>query len=143
MNSKNKFVFAIVGIALVVIFWIGWVSTSGDSKDSGLVVFLSIDELIDDEVTTRVKLGGLVQDGSIVVSDQDLLDADFILLQDEATLAVRYHGTRPDLFKDGAEVIVEGLLKGDIFYADQLQTKCASRYEGDLRDESNYSTEEI
>jgi len=143
MNSKNKFVFAIVGIAVVVIFWIGWVSTSGDSKDSGLVVFLSIDELIDDEVTTRVKLGGLVQDGSIVVSDQDLLDADFILLQDEATLAVRYHGTRPDLFKDGAEVIVEGLLKGDIFYADQLQTKCASRYEGDLRDESNYSTEEI
>ena len=143
MNSKNKFVFAIVGIALVVMFWIGWVSTSGESENTGLVAFLSIDELVEDEVTNRVKLGGIVQDGSIVISQEDLLDVDFVLTQDEATLKVRYHGTRPDLFKDGAEVIVEGSLNGDTFVADQLQTKCASRYEGDLRDESNYNTEEI
>lgn len=143
MNSKNKFVFAIVGIALVVMFWIGWVSTSGESENTGLVAFLSIDELVEDEVTDRVKLGGIVQDGSIVISQEDLLDVDFVLTQDEATLKVRYHGTRPDLFKDGAEVIVEGSMNGDTFVADQLQTKCASRYEGDLRDESNYNTEEI
>lgn len=143
MNSKNKFMFAIIGIVVVVIFWIGWVSTADESQNTGLIAFLSIDELLDDEVTTRVKLGGIVQDGSIEISDDDLLDADFVLVQDEATLKVRYHGTRPDLFKDGAEVIVEGVLKDEIFHADQLQTKCASRYEGDLRDESNYNTEEI
>lgn len=143
MNSKNKFVFAIVGIALVVMFWVGWVSTSGDSEDTGLVAYLSIEELLDEEVSTRVKLGGIVEDGSILVSEQDLLECDFVLMQDDATLKVRYKGTRPDLFKDGAEVIVEGVLKGNIFHADQLQTKCASRYEGDLRDESNYNTEEI
>jgi hypothetical protein len=30
-----------------------------------------------------------------------------------------------------------------VFYADELQTKCASRYEGDLRNESSYNLNEI
>jgi cytochrome c-type biogenesis protein CcmE len=46
------------------------------------------------------------------------------------------YGSRPDLFKAGIEVIVEGRLNGDIFVADIVQTKCASRYEGDLREET-------
>jgi len=29
------------------------------------------------------------------------------------------------------------------FYADELQTKCASRYEGDLRNENNYKLTEL
>ena len=37
------------------------------------------------------------------------------------------------MFKDGSEVIVEGFYDGQTFYADNLMTKCASRYEGDLR----------
>ena len=40
--------------------------------------------------------------------------------------------------KDEAEVIIEGNYYGGKFSADQLQTKCASRYEGDLKDESSY-----
>ena len=39
--------------------------------------------------------------------------------------------------------IVTGEYLNGIFYADELQTKCASRYEGDLRNESNYNLEEI
>jgi hypothetical protein len=30
-----------------------------------------------------------------------------------------------------------------VFYADELQTKCASRYEGDLRNESSYNLIEV
>jgi cytochrome c-type biogenesis protein CcmE len=37
------------------------------------------------------------------------------------------------MFKDGSEVIVEGIYDGERFFADNLMTKCASRYEGDLR----------
>ena len=58
-------------------------------------------------------------------------------------MAVKYDRTRPDLFKDGAEVIVTGQYLNGIFYADELQTKCASRYEGDLRDENSYNLTEI
>ena len=36
------------------------------------------------------------------------------------------------MFKDDAEVIVEGRLQGDLFVANNLMTKCASRYEVDL-----------
>ena len=56
---------------------------------------------------------------------------------------MKYDRTRPDLFKDGAEVIVTGQYLNGTFYADELQTKCASRYEGDLRDESSYNLTEI
>ena len=62
---------------------------------------------------------------------------------ESAELAVNYSKTRPDLFKDGAEVIVTGEYRNGIFVADELQTKCASRYEGDLREESNYKLEEL
>ena len=47
------------------------------------------------------------------------------------------------MFKDEAEVIVEGNYLGGKFSADQLQTKCASRYEGDLKDQSAYKYENI
>jgi hypothetical protein len=40
-------------------------------------------------------------------------------------------------------VIVTGQYLNGIFYADELQTKCASRYEGDLRDENSYNLTEI
>jgi len=39
--------------------------------------------------------------------------------------------------------IVEGLYQEGSFHADILQTKCASRYEGDLRDASSYNLDEI
>ena len=48
-----------------------------------------------------------------------------------------------DGIRDGAEVIVTGEYRNGIFVADELQTKCASRYEGDLREESNYKLEEL
>ena len=39
--------------------------------------------------------------------------------------------------------IVEVVYLNGSFNADMLQTKCASRYEGDLRDESSYKLDEI
>ena len=37
----------------------------------------------------------------------------------------------PDLFKDGAEVVVEGRLSeaGDVFHADKVMAKCPSKFE--------------
>jgi cytochrome c-type biogenesis protein CcmE len=36
----------------------------------------------------------------------------------------------PDLFKDGAEVVLEGRLAGDVFHADKVMAKCPSKFEG-------------
>ena len=58
----------------------------------------------------------------------------FVLMQEGNELPVSYHKIVPDMFKDGSEVVVEGIYDGEYFHADNLMTKCASRYEGDLRD---------
>ena len=63
--------------------------------------------------------------------------------QGDKSISVNFNGTRPDLFKDKAEVIVEGNYVDGTFIADQLQTKCASRYEGELKEETSYQIEPI
>ncbi|MBL7013565.1 MAG: cytochrome c maturation protein CcmE [Candidatus Marinimicrobia bacterium] len=143
MNSKNKFIFAVSGIILVFVVWVYWVSTSPGEGAKSMVEFISIEDLEDDYENERVRLGGLIQDGSIQISESNLLDVHFMLDQDDESVKVHYTKTRPDLFKDGAEVIVEGVYNAGIFQADMLQTKCASRYEGDLRDESDYNMDEV
>ncbi|NQV36663.1 MAG: cytochrome c maturation protein CcmE [Candidatus Marinimicrobia bacterium] len=141
--GKNKFLVVIIGFITVTAFWMYWVSTNPSGTESALIRFLSIDELRAETNHGRVKLGGNVADESIQINQNDLLEATFILSQGEATLPVRYYGTRPDLFKDGAEVIVEGAMEGEVFQAEVLQTKCASRYEGDLRDVQTENIEEM
>ena len=142
MNSNKKFKLMISGVIAVVIFWISWVS-SNPADEKAMATFVSVDELIKDKTNRRTKLGGLVKDGSIVISETNYLDCTFILKEGETELGVKYDRTRPDLFKDGAEVIVTGYYLNGTFYADELQTKCASRYEGDLRDETSYNLNEI
>lgn len=142
MSSQNKFIIAIVGVAVVVAFWIFWVSAN-PSSDQAMVQFLSIHELLEDTDAGRIRMGGLVKEGSINISQTNIQEVMFQLQEGDTSLPVRYKGTRPDLFKDGAEVIVEGVYADSIFEADVLQTKCASRYEGDIRDESAYNLEEL
>lgn len=142
MNSKNKFILAVSGIVVVFVLWVYWVSTTPSEGSKSMVEFITVEDLVDYE-NERVRLGGLIQDGSIQISESNLLDVHFYLDQGDESVKVHYTKTRPDLFKDGAEVIVEGIYTGNLFEADMLQTKCASRYEGDLRYESGYDMTEV
>ena len=142
MNSKNKFYFAISGVVLVVVFWIWWVSTNPASEQA-LVKFLSVQQLFAEEQAERIRLGGLVADESIKLDENNYMSCNFDLQEGELILPIHFVGVRPDLFKNGAEVIVEGLYLNGIFEADILQTKCASRFEGDLRDAENYNLDEV
>jgi len=140
MNTK---IFSlIVGVLSVILFWIGWVSLN-PSDEKAMARFISVEKLVNNEISSRTKLGGIVKKGSIQISKINQLDCVFVLKEGSAELVVNYSKTRPDLFKDGAEVIVTGEYRNGIFVADELQTKCASRYEGDLREESNYKLEEL
>ncbi len=52
----------------------------------------------------------------------------------EGALAVRYASLEvPDLFKDGAEVVIEGRLRGsgasEVFHATNVLAKCPSKFE--------------
>ena len=140
MNSK---IFSlIVGVLSVILFWIGWVSFN-PSDEKAMARFVSVESLVNNKISSRIKLGGIVKNGSIEISKSNQLECFFVLKEGSAELAVNYSKTRPDLFKDGAEVIVTGEYRDGVFVADELQTKCASRYEGDLREESNYKLQEL
>ena len=140
--KNNKFTLLILGVVAVTGFWISWVSLN-PSDEKAMATFVSVNELINNKINKRIKLGGLVKDGSIVISETNQLECNFVLKEGSSELYVKYGRTRPDLFKDGAEVIVAGQYNNGIFYADELQTKCASRYEGDLRNESSYNLTEV
>src|SRR5436853_150768 len=58
--------------------------------------------------------------------------ADLIVKEEGKTLPVSYVGSDPlpDTFKDGAQCLIEGHAMPDgRFVAEQLQAKCASKYE--------------
>lgn len=77
----------------------------------------------------RVRLHGKVGAADLVM-DRDKLDASFHLLGETEKVSVAYHGVLPDLFKANCDVVVEGRLGPDgVFKADQVLTKCASKYE--------------
>lgn len=77
----------------------------------------------------RMRVSGNVRAGSI---EHVAGRVDFILEEQGKTLAISYTGRDPlpDTFKDGAQALVEGRLTPDgRFNAEQVQAKCASKYE--------------
>ena len=52
-------------------------------------------------------------------------------VEGSASIPVRYSGTIPDQFKLGRDVHVEGKLRGGVFVADRMVTKCPSKYAPD------------
>ncbi len=124
-SKRTKFVILIVAATLIVFGWL----TIGTEEEE--VPYVSIAELHENQDTWeqhRLRLGGLVEVGSIVHS-ADRLSVDFVMIQGDKGLPVHYSGLTPDLFKDSAEVIIEGEYRNGVFTADNLMTKCASRYE--------------
>lgn len=138
-SQRRKFVILIVVVSLITF---GWITVGTGSEE---VPYVSIEELMERQGTwkqDRFRMGGLVEEGSIAYSS-DRLQVDFILFQDEDRLSVRYTGLTPDMFLDGAEVIIEGQFHEGVFLADNLMTKCASRYEVDLTDPDASPHEEL
>ena len=77
----------------------------------------------------RMRVSGNVRNGSISHREGRI---DFVLEEQGKALPVSYIGNDPlpDTFKDGAQALVEGRLQPDgAFTAEQVQAKCASKYE--------------
>jgi len=77
----------------------------------------------------RMRVSGNVRNGSIL---RQAGRVDFVLEEQGRALPISYIGRDPlpDTFKDGAQALVEGRLMPDgHFVAEQVQAKCASKYE--------------
>ena len=82
-------------------------------RDS-LVFFYTPADLVEKHIEPgrRVRLGGLVEEGSVTKSE-DGVTISFVVTDLTATVPVTYRGILPDLFREGQGVIAEGTLNPD------------------------------
>ena len=80
-------------------------------------------------VAKGARVSGMLE-GDSMSWDAEALQLAFRIREGERALPVVYKGTMPEMFRDGAQVIVEGHLGADgTFQATVLQLRCPSKYE--------------
>lgn len=76
---------------------------------------------------TRIRLGGLVEAGSVVKSEGGAVA--FTVADGSSKVEVRYNGLLPDLFREGQGVVAEGTMQpGGTFVADSVLAKHDETY---------------
>jgi cytochrome c-type biogenesis protein CcmE len=76
---------------------------------------------------TRIRLGGLVKDGSVVRAENLVIRFD--VTDGKSEIPVHYQGVLPDLFREGQGVVAEGELgSGGVFNADTILAKHDETY---------------
>ena len=76
---------------------------------------------------TRIRLGGLVKDGSVVRGNN--LAVRFEVTDGKSEIPVAYQGVLPDLFREGQGVVAEGALNSaGVFTADTILAKHDETY---------------
>ncbi|MFL5107761.1 MAG: cytochrome c maturation protein CcmE [Xanthobacteraceae bacterium] len=97
-------------------------------KDS-IVFFNSPTDVVEKNVQpgARIRLGGLVQPGSLVRGDN--LSVRFEVTDGNRAVPVAYTGILPDLFREGQGVVAEGALdSAGLFRADTVLAKHDETY---------------
>ena len=75
-----------------------------------------------------IRIGALVQKGSVEWNAQ-AIQLSFNITEDgKKFIPVYYAGVKPDLFREGQGVVVEGKMKGQRFEANQLLVKHSEEY---------------
>ena len=89
--------------------------------------FYAPSELTNAVVGKSIRLGGMVEKGSLTRTDP--LTIKFSVTDGKGKVMVLYHGITPDLFREGSGVVAEGkLLPQGLFVADTILAKHDERY---------------
>ena len=123
---KKKTVYALLGVAVLGIA--GFLISQALS--SSLVYFILPSEYARDVEAfegRRVRLGGLVEAGSVQYDEQQL-HLTFLVTDGIAGYPVRYDGAPPDLFMENGGVVVEGKFHDGVFVGDNLLVKHSENY---------------
>ena len=124
--SRRQRRLILIGLALAVLGLAAALALSA-LRDT-IVFFHSPSEIAAKKIEpgTRIRIGGLVKEGSI---RRDGLEARFDVTDGGATLAVIYVGVLPDLFREGQGVVAEGALEPNgTFRADTVLAKHDENY---------------
>ncbi|WP_306143214.1 cytochrome c maturation protein CcmE [Roseibium sp. MMSF_3412] len=94
-----------------------------------IVFFQSPTDITEKDIPAgqRIRLGGLVEEGSVVRSDN--AEVSFRVTDMANAVAVTYKGILPDLFREGQGVVTEGIVGTDgVFVADSVLAKHDENY---------------
>jgi cytochrome c-type biogenesis protein CcmE len=97
--------------------------------EENIVLFFSPSEVATMEIEEgrRLRVGGLVEEGSMAQSDA--LHLAFRITDGAEVVNVQYEGILPDLFREGQGVVVEGKFDGDgVFVASEVLAKHDENY---------------
>src|SRR5690606_27118811 len=79
-------------------------------------------------VDTRIRAGGLVEEGSLKRSS-DSLEVDFVVTDGAHGVTIRYSGILPDLFREGQGIVALGRVNGEgVLIADEVLAKHDENY---------------
>jgi cytochrome c-type biogenesis protein CcmE len=138
MKVRSKF---LVGSAIIVVTLVSLAYVGFTQSKTYYHTISELSGLNGSTLHQRMRVSGNVRDGSISHVPGGV---DFVLTEQGKDLAVSYVGRDPlpDTFKDGAQALVEGKLRSDNrFVAEQVQAKCASKYEATPGQTSNAPAE--
>jgi cytochrome c-type biogenesis protein CcmE len=133
-QESNKYLKFGAAITLIVLTLAYLAYLGAQESKSYYVTIKELHAMGDDVYKKNLRVAGNVLPGSIKMSGPQ---ADFILVENNEelkvheTLHVVYKGSEPppDTFKDNAQALAMGVDKKDgVFYANELQAKCASKY---------------
>src|SRR5947209_6786506 len=94
----------------------------------GIRYFESPTNIVQNHVApgTRVRLGGMVKEGSVVHSSN--LQVRFEVTDGTSSIPVFYQGILPDLFREGQGIVTDGVVEPDGFKADAVLAKHDENY---------------
>jgi len=117
-RTNKKVLFGIIIVVVVV------ASLIVTQMQGALTYFVTVDELKvlgQDAYQDRVRVGGRVLEESVVRDAQNNLRFSIYHNNRADALSVHYKGAVPDIFREGGDVIVEGIWRSDgIFRATNL-----------------------
>lgn len=126
MTRKQRRITLVISAVVVLGAAAGLVLTA---LEDSIVFFHSPSDVKEKSIATgtRIRLGGLVEEGSIVKVDG--LTINFKVTDLAETVPVSYTGVLPDLFRDGQGVVTEGAFNSSgTFVADTVLAKHDENY---------------
>lgn len=128
LKAKHQRLILVV-IALFVIIGAGLLAAYGLRNEANYFYLPGQMAADPPEVGQPVRLGGMVQEGSLSMLDDGLTVSFVVTDKEQATVDVRYSGILPDLFVEGSGVVADGRIAPDgVFVADQLLAKHDENY---------------
>ena len=121
--------FLVPAVALIAVIVVLLVNLSGN-----LVFFRTPTEVLEEATAgeDRMRLGGQVVPGTVVVSDgSGAALVSFDVSDGRNAIAVIHAGVPQELFSEGIGVVVEGTWDGSVFHSDTMLVKHDEQYRTD------------